>query len=69
MNTNKVEIVNYYLKLAANLGPMMSGRPLPNYNIRTNTCENVRFVDCVFHYDCNDVNFVNCDFIDCALPG
>lgn len=68
MNTAIVEYENYYFKLAANKGPMMSGRPLPNYNLATNVCSNVRFVECVFHYDCCDVKFEKCEFVRCALP-
>ena len=69
MTDEKVEFTNYYFKFAANKTPLMSGLPLPNYDEATNTVSNVRFVDCIFHYDCNDVDFVNCDFIGCALPG
>ncbi len=59
-----LEVENRYYKHAANERPLMSGLPLPNY--RSGVVIGVRFVDCSFHPDCEDVKFVNCEFVNCT---
>ena len=57
MERSKIE--NYYFKYSAN-GPLMSGiQPKALY-------ENVDFIDCTFHYNCEgQVIFKDCTFTSC----
>ncbi len=66
MTIERLKYDSYYFKQAANKMFLMSGFPLPNYN--NGVVSNVDFVNCDFHYDCQDVVFENCSFKDCHMP-
>ena len=61
------EIRNVYYKDQDPKHPLMSGLPLPKDS--DGIVRNIRFLDCTFHPNCQDVKFENCQFAGCSGLG
>ena len=59
---DRVEVKNYYFKQSP--VALISGLPLPvSYDGKVH---DKKFIGCEFHPNCDDVHFVNCEFINCS---
>jgi hypothetical protein len=59
------EYVNYYFKDQDPTKPLISGMPLPKDH--DGVVREVRFIDCDFHPNCQDVKFERCEFVRCQV--
>lgn len=66
MTNQKLEFDNYYFKNQSKEYPLMSGIRPPMDD--DGVVRNKRFKNCSFHFNCQDIKFEDCEFVDCDRP-